>query len=383
MEFKAFIPKITVSKRNQRKIPVLFALWLILLPIMAQQGYQAKLPDIEKKTYYTMEDFGRVDKFDIHIHINTAQPYFIHQAIKDRFFFLDIVDDRPFGLPMDKQQEVAIQLLEKYPEQMSFATTFKVSNWNQDDWVAQTISHLEKSFAQGAMAVKIWKNIGMDLRDEHNDFVMVDHPRIDSVLTFLTKASVPLLGHNGEPRDCWLPLEDMTFSQGYYGNHPEYHMYLHPEYPSYEDQINARDNMLKKHPNLNFMGAHLGSLEWSLEELAKRLDAYPLMRVDLTRLPNLKLHTFNDWEKTRKFFIDYQDRLIYGTDTAINPTDRPEDLKQRIHQKWLDEWKFYVTDSPIELEGYGELRGLKLPGKIIDKIYFENASKLLGFNTKG
>ncbi|WP_419213582.1 amidohydrolase family protein [Maribacter sp. X9] len=367
---------------NQRKIAVLFALWLALLPIMAQKGYRAKLPGTEEKAFYTMQDFGRVDKFDIHVHINTAQPYFTHQAIRDRFFFLDIVDDRPFGLPMDEQQEVAIQHLENFPERMGFATTFKVSNWNQGDWVAQTISQLEKSFAQGAIAVKIWKNIGMDLRDEHDDFVMVDHPRIDSILTFLTKTGVPLLGHNGEPRDCWLPLEDMTFSQGYYGAHPEYHMYLHPEYPSYEDQIKARDIMLKKHPNLNFMGAHLGSLEWSLEELAKRLDAYPLMRVDLTRMPNLKLHTFKDRKRTREFFITYQDKLIYGTDSAINPTDDPDQLKERQHKRWLEEWRFYTTDDPIKLEGYGTLMGLNLPRSVIDKIYFENASKLLGFKTK-
>ncbi|MER3373094.1 MAG: amidohydrolase family protein [Allomuricauda sp.] len=331
------------------------------------------------ETYYGLENFAVVKKFDIHVHLNTSEPYFIEQAKEDNFRFLDIVDDRPFGLPMQKQQEFALLHLKDFPEQMEFATTFPVSNWDQKDWVDSTIENLKQSFAQGAVAVKIWKNIGMDLRDENGNFIMVDHPRIDSVLTFLSESGVPLLGHNGEPRDCWLPLEKMTFSQGYYGAHPEYHMYLHPEYPSYEDQIKARDNMLEKHPALDFMGAHLGSLEWSLDEIAKRLDAYPLMRVDLTRMPNLKLHTFNDRQKTRDFFITYQDRLIYGTDSTIDPTEEPEDLKQHIHERWLEEWKFFATDNSINLKGFGVLKGLKLPKKVIDKIYFENASKLLGF----
>lgn len=334
-----------------------------------------------QEDYYQLEDFGKVKKFDIHIHINTSETHFIEQAVEDNFYFLDIVDDRPFGLPMQKQQEFALLHLKNFPQQMEFATTFPVSNWAEKDWVQNTIANLEQSFAKGASAVKIWKNIGMDLRDENGAFVMVDHPRIDSVLTYLTRKGVPLLGHNGEPRDCWLPLEEMTFSQGYYSEHPEYHMYLHPEYPSYEDQITARDNMLQKHPELNFMGAHLGSLEWSLDELSKRLDAYPLMRVDLTRIPNLKLHTLKDRQKTRNFFMTYQDRLIYGTDSAINPTNNPEELKKRIHEKWLDEWKFFATDAPLNLKGFGELRGLKLPRKVIDKIYFENASELLGFKT--
>ncbi|MEC3966200.1 amidohydrolase family protein [Flagellimonas halotolerans] len=339
-------------------------------------------PNVKKQEdYYKLEDFGKVKKFDVHIHINTSETHFIEQAVEDNFYFLDIVDDRPFGLPMRKQQEFALLHLKNFPRQMVFATTFPVSNWAEKDWVQNTMADLERSFAKGASAVKIWKNIGMDLRDENGAFVMVDHPRIDSVLTYLTRKGVPLLGHNGEPRDCWLPLEEMTFSQGYYSEHPEYHMYLHPEYPSYEDQITARDNMLQKHPELNFMGAHLGSLEWSLDELSKRLDAYPLMRVDLTRMPNLMLHTLKDRQKTRNFFMTYQDRLIYGTDSAINPTDNPGELKQRIHEKWLEEWKFYATDAPLNLKGFGELRGLKLPRKVIDKIYFENASELLGFKT--
>lgn len=336
----------------------------------------------KQEDYYQLEDFERVDKFDVHIHINTSETHFIEQAIKDNFYFLDIVDDRPFGLPMEQQQEFALLHLKNFPRQMKFATTFPVANWSEKDWVQNTVAHLEQSFAKGASAVKIWKNIGMDLRDDNGDFVMVDHPRIDSILTYLTQKGIPLLGHNGEPRDCWLPLEEMTFSQGYYSEHPEYHMYLHPEYPSYEDQITARDNMLQKHPELDFMGAHLGSLEWSLDELSKRLDAYPLMRVDLTRMPNLKLHTLTDREKTRNFFITYQDRLIYGTDSAINPTENPKELQQRIHDKWLEEWQFFTTDDTINLKGFGKLQGLKLPRKVIDKIYFGNASKLLDFTTE-
>ncbi len=332
--------------------------------------------------YYSPEDFKSVKKFDVHIHINTLEEHFINQAIEDNFRFLDIVDDRPFGLPMEQQQKLAIHHLKNYPEQMAFATTFSVGEWDRKYWVDSTIAELKRSFAKGATAVKIWKNIGMDLRDASGTFVMVDHPRIDSVLNFLAENKIPLLGHNGEPRDCWMPLEEMTFSQGYYKNHPEYHMYLHPEYPSYEDQITARDNMLEKHRDLNFMGAHLASLEWSLDELAKRLDAFPRMRVDLTRMSNLKLHALNNRKKTRDFFITYQDRLIYGTDTAINATENPEEFKQRIHENWVADWKFYVSDATILLEGFGELKGLKLPREVVDKIYLKNAVRFLGLDKK-
>jgi len=328
--------------------------------------------------YYTLEDFKSVKKFDAHIHINTDETVFIKQAQDDSFQFLDIVDDRPFGLPMGEQQKFAALHSENFPDLMVFATTFSVKEWNSKDWVEKTISDLENSFSNGAVAVKIWKNIGMDLKDKSGKFVMVNDPRFDTILNYLAKNRIPVIGHNGEPKDCWLPLEGMTFSKGYYGSHPEYHMFLHPEYPSYEDQIDARDNMLEKHPDLKFVGAHLGSLEWSLDELAKRLDKYPNMNVGLSRMSNLKLHALRNRQKTRDFFIKYQDRLIYGTDTAINTSTNQTEMEKRVHDRWVSDWKFYVTDETINLSGFGELKGLKLPRGVIDKIYLKNALGIFG-----
>src|SRR5680860_614469 len=103
-------------------------------------GQNQQMPRGDRKDYYQMEDFGVVKKFDVHIHINTSETHFIQQAIEDNFFFLDIVDDRPFGLPMDKQQELAILHLKNFPYQMKFATTFAVANWDQKDWVERTLS---------------------------------------------------------------------------------------------------------------------------------------------------------------------------------------------------------------------------------------------------
>ena len=340
-----------------------------------------KVADTQEEQYYGLEDFESVKKVDIHIHINTKEVSFIEQAQADNFRFLDIVDDRPFGLSMDEQQKIAMLHLKNFSGDMAVATTFSVDDWGNEDWAENIITGLKKSFSDGVIAVKIWKNIGMDLRDDNGKFVMVDDARLDPILDYLVSNNIPLLGHNGEPRDCWLPLDEMTFSQGYYGAHPEYHMYLHPEYPSYKDQIDARDRVLEKHPDLIFMGAHLGSLEWSLDELAKRLDKFPNMHVDLTRMSNLKLHAFNERQKTREFFIKYQDRLIYGTDSQINTSANTAEFKKNVHDRWIREWKFYVTDEKITLEKFGALKGLKLPTEVVDKIYAKNAIRLLGLQS--
>src|SRR5690606_4990719 len=216
----------------------------------------------EDAVFCTPSDYNMMAKFDSHVHIESPGAYFIEQAVADNFRFLAIINDRPFGVPMADQRRFTKQNKREFPQRMEFATAFRVANWNDNDWVATTISTLNAEISDGLKAVKIWKNIGLDLRDQNGEFVMVDHPRIDSILAFLAEKNIAVIGHNGEPKDCWLPLDQMTFSSGYYREHPQYHMYNFPEYPSYEKQIEARDNMLAKHPNLRFLGAHMGSLEW-------------------------------------------------------------------------------------------------------------------------
>lgn len=330
----------------------------------------------QEEQYYTVDDFESVKKFDTHIHLNTDETYFMDQAAKDNLRFLVIVDDRPFGITMEDQQKIVRKQLKAFPSQIAYATTFSVKNFNSDNWQKETIAYLEESFRDGATAVKVWKNVGMDLRDKDGRFVMIDDPRLEPIIGYLVSKRIPLIGHLGEPRECWLPLDEMKLHRSYYAAHPEYHMYLHPEYPSYEDQINARDNMLEKHPDLKFVGAHLGSLEWSLEELGKRLDKYPNMAVDLARMSDLYHHAMSDWDATRDFFVKYQDRLLYATDVQVRETDNPEEMNQRTHGARLHYWKFFTTDEVFTPpDGGGSYKGLKLPREVVDKIYRKNAGQ--------
>jgi len=111
----------------------------------------------------------------------------------------------------------------------------------------------------------------------------IDHPQLDPVFQHLADNNIPLVGHLGEPKNCWLPLDEMTTKNdsNYFANNPQYHMYKHPEYPSYEEQMAARDRMLDKHPDLTFIGCHLASLEWSVDEMAAFPDRFPNAAMDM------------------------------------------------------------------------------------------------------
>ena len=157
-------------------------------------------------------------------------------------------------------------------------------------------------------------------------------------------------------------------------------MYLHPENPSYETLIAARDRFVERHPAMRFVGAHLGSLEWSVDELAKRLDRFPNMAVDMAaRISHFQHQSRIDRERVRNFLIQYKDRLIYATDAAMSANSDPATTRQDLHDRWIADWKYLVTDEILAApQVNGEFQGLKLPKDVVDHIYYKNAVKWFG-----
>ena len=331
--------------------------------------------------FYTGEDYYTVKKADVHVHINTAQTYFITFSAKENFRLIDLNVDAPGYPTIEQQRNYLIAHTRQFPEQLNFCTTFRTDNgFGEPGWQEKTLEYLQSSFDSGAIGVKVWKNIGMTLRDKNGEFVMIDDARFDPIIDYIAKAGKTLVGHLGEPRNCWLPLPEMTVNndRAYFTEHPEYHMFLHPEYPSYEAQVTARDNMLAKHPGLRFDGAHLGSLEWSVDELARRLDSFPDMAVDLAaRLCHLQYQSLANYDKVRAFVIKYQDRILYATDLEVNDsiTDTTAEMKH-IHDVRFGHWKYFTSDEMLTTpEVNGSFRGLHLPAEVVDKIYLKNAEK--------
>ena len=133
--------------------------------------------------------------------------------------------------------------------------------------------------------------------------------------------------------------------------------------------------MLEKHPDLKVVSVHLASLEWDVDEIAKRLDKFPNMAVDMAaRIPHLHNQAVTNHQKGYDFFIKYQDRILYGTDMVI--TESTDAVRKDIHDTWLHDWKFFATgEDMINQNNQAAFKGLKLPKTVVDKIYRENAEK--------
>ncbi len=347
-----------------------------------------KIKNIEMKksdkqsymNYYSIDDFTKVVKIDAHIHINTFKQTIIEQAVEDNFIFISINVDGFPETSIELQREYSIKQHEIHPDRFYYLTTFRVNGFEKPEWKESVMKYLKESFVKGAAGVKVWKNIGMGEKTAEGRDIFVDDFVFDPIFNYLEENQIPLTGHIGEPKSCWLPIDEMKISGDidYFGKNPEYHMYLHPENPTYEKHIEGRDRMLKKHPNLVYVGAHLGSQEWSIDELAKRLDTFPLMSVDLAeRICYFQFHSLQDYQKVYDFIMKYQDRLLYGTDIIIDDTQNQEEERRNAHELWMRDWIYFNTDRLMTNTSFSlEFKGLHLPKTVVDKIYSKNAIRI-------
>ncbi len=331
---------------------------------------------------YTVADFASVEKVDIHVHINSTDSALIDQAAVDHFRLLTINVDYPDFPPLADQRRIAQAQVASHPALVAYAATFSMSGWDAPGWQQQAIQGLDADFAAGAVAVKVWKNIGMSVRDAQGRLVMIDDPKFDPVFDYIRRRQKVLIGHQGEPYNCWLPIDDMTVKgdKEYFREHPQYHMFLHPELPSYEQQMAARDRMLNRNPHLKFMGAHMASLEWSVDRLAAFLDRYPNTMVDLAaRMGQVQVQSNHDRDKVRRFFIRYQDRLIYGTDLTQDRDADAKEMRGDAHTTWLRDWQYLATDLTFSVPDLdAPVHGLGLPKNVVRKIYSANAERWFG-----
>jgi predicted TIM-barrel fold metal-dependent hydrolase len=325
---------------------------------------------------------------DAHIHYAGDHPAALQLLEALDLKLLNVAVAHAPGGAWREQTEGYRTLTNRYPDRYAWCTTFDppVFPLDAQRYADRVIAGLEQDFAHGAVACKIWKNIGMDIRKASGEFLLVDDALFDPIYEYLTGAGRPALMHIGEPLACWLPLEADNPHAGYYRQHPEWYMGDKPEYPSHAELISARDRVLARHTGLSVIGAHLGSLEYDVKEVAARLDRYPNFAVDTSaRLRDLMQQ---DTGSVRSFFLDYADRILFGTDlvqrqrvSAMEPEVREAHLAS-VALRYGAEVAYFEVEGEFDFYGQ-QVVGLGLPQSVLARVLHLNAERWYPGLSKG
>ena len=189
----------------------------------------------------------------------------------------------------------------------------------------------------------------------------------DKYYSFLEENQIPVTMHVANPEENW----DITKAGEYAIKMGRVY---DKTYPTRLELLSEVENILKKHPKLKFSLAHFGFMSYDIEQAKRWLD-YENTTFDLTPGGEQLLKMRENWSTWEKFFVEYQDRIIYGSDFYAFPKDENWSVNFQRRPKFIRQ--FFETDTDHDYGGR-KFTGVKLDEKILEKIYFKNVKAFWG-----
>lgn len=352
-------------------IPVLFLYLVFLIPVLlcAQADTTMSFEEYEPNSTLvvpeTIVKSARYPFVDVHNH----QWRMAEQDLKTTAAKMDSLNMKLMvnlsGRSGSQLKAAAENIRRQAPGRFILFANIDFDGFGSKGWTDETVSRLEQDVANGARGLKIFKNLGLTATDINGKRIAVDDPRLDPVWEKCGELGIPVLIHTGEPAVFWEPidkynerwLEMKQFPNRHRGN---------GEYPSWEEVMSEQWNVFRKHPETTFINAHLGWLGNDLNRLGELLDEFPNM---YTEIAAVLAELGRQPRFARKFFIEYQDRIMFGKDTW-----RPEEYY--VYFRVLETADEYF-DYYRKRHAFWKMYGLNLPDEVLKKVYYKNALKII------
>ena len=324
-----------------------------------------------------LKQFVALDPIDTHTHIYHPAQNFNAMLTRLNLHIIDILVMDNHGskvmASLTQERDHALQVIEQNKQRMVLCTTFDPYQFNNPDFANHAIAEMNKDFSNGAVAVKIWKNVGMQIKDENGKYVLPDDPKFEPIYKDIADHNRTLIAHLADPNTLWAPPDPNADDYSYYmEEEPWWYMYKKPGVYSKKAILKARDHILESNPALRVVGAHLGSLEASFDDLGAHFDRYSNFAVDTAgRIPYFEMMPR---DRAIAFITKYQDRLIYATDNdhEFYPKSKSTRAERDWEEAYANQWRYLATDSIVEYQGK-PVQGLALPLPVLRKLYHDNA----------
>ena len=232
-------------------------------------------------------------------------------------------------------------------------------------WAEKAIAQLEADVAAGAVGVgEIGKGLGLSIRKRDGTRLRIDDPALDPLWQACARLRIPVFIHTADPQEFWQPIDGQNERWLELGLFPG-RRYPSDRFPSFEELMTERDNMLRRNRRTTFVIAHLG---WHANDLGR------LGRL-MTELPNVNaevgavLYDIGRQPRfAREFFIRFQDRLLFGKD-SFQPEEYP--YYWRVFETADDYFDYYR-----DYHAFWKLYGIDLPDEVLKKLYYANALRI-------
>lgn len=261
------------------------------------------------------------------------------------------------------------------------------ARWDEPDFSERAVQQIEEGHRLGAAGLKEYKRLGLYLRDKNKKLIAVDDPKLDPVWKRCGELGMPVSIHVADPKAFWMPYDATNERWTELKDHRNWWFGDPAVYPPREELLAALNRVIERHPKTTFVCLHFANNAEDLDWVEQSLDRYPNMMADLAaRVPEIGRHPP---DKVRRLFVKHQDRILFATDFQVYnqltlgsggsgppPTDEDAIVFFQKHWRWLETGdRNFEHMTPIQ--GDWTISAINLPNRVLRKIYFENARKLL------
>jgi len=231
-----------------------------------------------------------------------------------------------------------------------------------EDWGAfreTWVEGMPALVARGMRALKLKSEPRGGVRPD----VWLDDERLDPLYDAAARHGVLLQAHLAQPSAWWPEKYDPAVAG------PK-RLYL--------EQI---DRVLARHPDLVYLGVHMGGEPEDLDALDRRMDAFPNYHVDTSATKWVIRELSAKPEAARAFFLRRADRICFGSDLVVQEGVDDDYYTSRFHvqrRMWETDCRTRsLIDDPDAPPGGPFLNGLALSDEVLRKLYHDNATRLL------
>jgi predicted TIM-barrel fold metal-dependent hydrolase len=234
-------------------------------------------------------------------------------------------------------------------------------------------SQVADGLRRGARGLKVWKDLGLHLRDDRGALVMPDDDRLDPVWDAMASAGRPVVIHVADPVAFFEPLDERNERLEELLANPDWWFGDRDRFPRFETILEALEALIARRPDVTFIGAHVLCCAEDLAWVSRVLDTYPNARADVAaRLAELGRVP----REARALIERHADRVLFGTDAAP-----PDPAVYAVHRRWFetaDEHFAYDPESEeVPTQGRWAISGLDLPAEVLARVYAGNARDLI------
>ena len=122
------------------------------------------------------------------------------------------------------------------------------------EWAAKRL-HAQKSM--GSEGLKIWKPFGLSVRDPQGNSVSIDYSRLDPIWETAAELNLPVTIHVADPVAFFDPVDNTNERWEELQSYPDW-QFTCPPFPAFMTILNGLANLVQRHPNTTFIGAHVG-----------------------------------------------------------------------------------------------------------------------------